>query len=286
MPAVLLVTCARHPSGDEDADLLVAALAARGVEPTWVDWRDPAVDWTRALAVVRSTWDYTDHRPAFLEWTRSVPRLLNPADVIEWNSDKTYLRDLAEAGVPTVPTGWSPPGSGVRLPSTPEFVVKPSVGAGSRGAGRFTADEADAALAHAAALQAEGCTVMVQPYLAGVDSAGETALIYVEGEFSHAIRKGPMLPEGVVHPYQSHALYVEEVITAREPSDAELAVGAKAVSLLRERLGADLLYTRVDLLPSPDGPLVVELELTEPSLFLTEAGGAADRFAEAIAARA
>jgi glutathione synthase/RimK-type ligase-like ATP-grasp enzyme len=283
MPAALLVTCADLPSGDEDADLLLTALERRGVEAQWVIWDDPAVHWGSALAVVRSTWDYTMRRGAFLRWAKAVPGLANPADVIAWNSDKTYLRDLAGAGVPIVPTSWAAPGAAVQLPGLGEFVVKPSVGAGSRGAGRFTPDRLTAAQEHVQQLHAQGCTVMTQPYLSDVDSAGETALIYFGGEFSHAIRKGPMLPEGVVHPHLSHALYVEEVITPREPSEAELAVGSKAISAMRERWGRDQLYARVDLLPSPDGPVVVELELTEPSLFLAHSAGAPDRFAAAIA---
>jgi glutathione synthase/RimK-type ligase-like ATP-grasp enzyme len=283
MPAALLVTCADLPSGDEDADLLLTALESRGIQARWVVWDDPAVQWGSALAVVRSTWDYTMRRGAFLRWAQAVPRLANPADVIAWNSDKTYLRDLADAGVPIVPTTWAAPGRAVRLPGVAEFVVKPSVGAGSRGAGRFTPDRLADAQEHVHQLHAQGCTVMVQPYLADVDSAGETALIYFGGEFSHAIRKGPMLPDGVVHPHLSHALYVEEVITPRAPSEGELAVGSKAISAMRERWGRDLLYARVDLLPSPDGPVVIELELAEPSLFLAHAAGAADRFAIAIA---
>src|SRR6266487_3842104 len=103
MPAVLLVTCAELPAGDEDGDLMCAALLDAGVDSRWVVWDDTGIDWSHNLAVVRSTWDYTNDRDAFLAWARSVHLLANPAEVIEWNSDKTYLRDLAAAGVPIVP---------------------------------------------------------------------------------------------------------------------------------------------------------------------------------------
>jgi hypothetical protein len=282
---VLLATCAALPGGDEDAELLGAALAARGIEARWQVWTDPAARWDGQLTVLRSTWDYTDAYDDFLAWTRGVERLLNPAPLIAWNTDKTYLGALSAAGVPCVPTCFAAPGEPVVLPEAGEFVVKPAVGAGSRGAGRFGSGQQAAALKHVAALHGAGFTVMVQPYLAAVDETGETALIYLDGEFSHAISKGAMLPRNVVHPASSYALYVEERIEPRLASEAELAAGAKAMAVLRERLGSEPLYARVDLLPTEAGPVLGELELAEPSLFLEHGVGAADRFAAAIAAR-
>jgi glutathione synthase/RimK-type ligase-like ATP-grasp enzyme len=283
MRPVLLATCSAFPDGDDDAARLRASLGALGVEARFAVWNDPAADWSSALTVVRSTWDYTLHREEFLAWTATVPALLNPAEVLAWNSDKVYLHDLEAVGVPITPTVSAPPGAALSFPDT-EFVVKPSVGAGSRGAGRFTDPAAGAR--HAAELHAAGRTVLVQPYLADVDAAGETALVYFDGEFSHAIRKGPMLTSATAHDLdETSGLFLDENISARTPSAAELAVGAQAVELIRRRFGP-LLYARVDLLPTPSGPVVVELELTEPSLFLTESAGAPDRFAAAIAARA
>lgn len=290
MPSVALATCRELPDGDEDAAVLNDALAAAGVEAQWLVWDDPAEAWKHDLVVVRSTWDYTGARDAFLAWAASVDRLANPVDVLVWNSDKVYLRDLAAAGVPIVPTVFAQPGEQIEFPAVDEIVVKPSVGAGSKGAGRFPVDDLDAARQHAARLQDAGRTVLVQPYLGGVDIVGERALIYIDGVFSHAITKGAMLPRGAVNPLDpgfSHSLFVEEQITPAEPSAAELALGAMAMTEIRHRFGTPLLYARVDLLPSPDGPMLVELELAEPSLFLTEGGaGAADRFAAAIARRA
>jgi glutathione synthase/RimK-type ligase-like ATP-grasp enzyme len=285
---VVLTTCAELPDGDEDGAALVTSLAARGVSARWQVWTDPAAPWAHDLVVVRSTWDYTRERDAFLAWAHSVPRLANPADVIAWNSDKTYLHDLADAGIPVVPTTFVAPGHSAPLPVSGEFVVKPSVGAGSMGAGRFAVDAVEAAHAHVATLHDAGRIVMVQPYVSDVDTAGETALIYVEGRFSHAIGKGAMLPPQMTNPLHevcSETLYMFEQVAAREPSAAELALGERVIRLLRDRLGSELLYARVDLLPTPAGPVVIELELIEPSLFLGYDAGAADRFADAIAAR-
>jgi glutathione synthase/RimK-type ligase-like ATP-grasp enzyme len=284
MRPVLLATCAAYPDGDEDAPALLAALGERGVDARLAVWDDPAVDWTAAVTVLRSTWDYTLRREDFLTWTATVPDLLNPRDVVLWNSDKVYLHDLANAGVPIPPTVVSAPGIAPAFPTDGEFVVKPSVGAGSRGAGRFT--DAGAAAEHAAALHAAGRTVLVQPYLGGVDEAGETALVYFDGEFSHAIRKGPMLTPSTAHDLDETAgLFVEENISARTASADEVAVGDQAVAALCERFGRALLYARIDLLPGPRGPVVVEVEVTEPSLFLAYGDGAPDRFAAAIARR-
>jgi hypothetical protein len=286
MKSVLLATCAELPKGDEDADLLVAALERQEVEARWAAWTDPQVGWDGGLVVLRSTWDYTRARDRFLSWVGGLDRVANQADVVAWNTDKIYLRDLLAAGVPVVPTSFADPGQPVELPDAPEFVVKPAVGAGSRGVGRFTADRRPAAIEHAAALHAANRTVLVQPYVEAVDTAGETALIYFDGRFSHAVGKGPMLPAGITHPVDGWELYVEERITARRPAPEELEVGTAAMQAIRDRFGADQLYTRVDLLPSVDGPVVVELELTEPSLFLGfGADDPADAFAAAIAAR-
>jgi hypothetical protein len=290
MPAVLLATCTELPDGDEDGALLVSALGDYGVSASWVAWTDPDVDWATGLVVLRSTWDYTANRDGFLSWVEQVPHVANDAAVVRWNTDKVYLDDLASAGVPTVPTTVARVGERVDFPDdVTEFVVKPSVGAGSRGAGRFLADQVDAAAEHAAQLHAAGRTVLVQPYLDAVDVAGETALIYVAGQFSHAVRKGPMLPAGVAHPVQGWELFVEEQITARVPERAELAVGSAALEVIRSRFAGDQLYARVDLLPTSAGPVVIELELTEPSLFLQYGRPGIDpamTFAAAIAERA
>ncbi len=135
---------------------------------------------------------------------------------------------------------------------------------------------------HVASLLSSGQTVMVQPYLDAVDQHGETALIYFDGVYSHAIRKGPMLRPG--HG-PSNALFVEEEIVPRTPSGAERAIAEEILDALPWSRH-DLLYARVDVIPGPDGaPRLVELELTEPSLFFAHAPGSATRLAERIVNR-
>jgi hypothetical protein len=289
-PRVALVTCVDLPELDPDDRLLLGPLAARGVRAEPVAWDAPGVDWARYdLAVLRSPWDYAPRRDEFVGWARNVPGLANPADIIEWNTDKRYLDSLSAVGVPTVPTRWVRPGENWAAPPGGEYVIKPAVSAGSQDTGRYDLSDAEhrgLAAAHVARLQAAGRLTMVQPYLAAVDTAGETALLFIAGPdgfaFSHAIRKGPMLtgPD-----FGVDGLFRPEKITPRTPSAAERAVAERALAAVPGGTGR-LLYARVDLIPGPDGrPVLVELELTEPSLFLSQTEGAAERLANAIAAR-
>jgi glutathione synthase/RimK-type ligase-like ATP-grasp enzyme len=269
---VALATCAEVPEGDEDAPALISALAARGVEASPAIWDDGGVDWTGFdLVVVRSTWDYAHRRADFLAWAETVPHVLNSAAVLRWNTDKRYLDSIPG----TISTEFFEPGDRFVAPDAP-FVVKPSVGAGSIEAARYDAGD-ERADEHVRRLHAAGKTVMVQPYVEAVDREGETALLYIGGELSHAVRKAAMLPRsGEV----GEGLYVEERITAAQPSPDELELGESALAAVPFDRD-ELLYARVDLLP---GPVVLEVELTEPSLFLGYGEGSAERFADASTA--
>ncbi len=284
MPRVAIATAAELPHLDEDGPLLLDALARAGVDAAPAVWDDDAVVWGSFDAVVvRSTWDYAPRRDAFVAWAHRVEAstmLLNPAAIIEWNTDKRYLGALAAAGVATVPTRFVAPAEPVELPTDGEFVVKPTISAGSRDTARYAPAERERAEAHVAVLHDAGRTAMVQPYLTEVDAAGETAVLFTGGAFSHAIRKGPLLlpGEGFVE-----GLFAPEDITPREASAAERALADRVLAAVPG--GSDqLLYARVDLLPGPGGePVLIELELTEPSLFLEHSAGAADQLAAGIA---
>lgn len=279
-PTAILVSCAELPSGDGDDDAVVPALSSLGFSVSWAPW-DSATDFSSADAVIlRATWDYASRRAEFLAWCESVPSLFNPAGVVRWNTDKSYLVELLDAGLPVVPTSLVEPGSPASFPAS-DFVVKPSVGAGSRGAARF-AGGADAS-AHVAALHAEGHSVLIQPYQSSVDTDGELALVYLGGIYSHAFAKGAMLGSDL----DTSGLYLaEQLAPATPPADAvALAEDAlDAASALLGILRAELLYARVDLVRGADGkPLLLELELTEPSLgFRQTDASAAVRFASAV----
>jgi hypothetical protein len=278
---------ARHL--DEDLAPLLAALADAGADAAVADWDDPQVDWTAfRLALLRSTWDYTERLPEFLAWaerTATLTRLVNPPPVIRWNTDKHYLRELARAGVPAVPTRFVEPGDSaaraladfLREERAREWVVKPAVGAGSRDAARYARAEERTATDHIERLLHAGRSVLLQPYLEQVDRHGETALIYFGGRFSHAIRKGPLLRRSTA---PTDALFAEEHIMPRTPAAEELRIGDRVLEAVPF---ATPLYARVDLIRAGDDePCLLELELTEPSLFFAQAPGAARRLADQL----
>jgi hypothetical protein len=264
-PRIVLAGCPALPEGDGDDDGLVWALRKRGLHARWLSWDDPEA-LEADLVILRAAWDYIDRLDEFLAWTKRVRNLLNPPQVVPWNTDKRYLADLADAGVPTVPSQFFAPGEKVRVP-TGEVVVKPAVGAGSVGALRFS-DHAEAR-AHAAALQADGRTVLVQPYDRRIKH-GETALVFLGGRQSHAFTKGPILPPpGQAPVFDESGTFAEETLTPADPDFELWDVGHAALAAAAAHLGigvGDLLYARVDVIGNRRDPHVLELEMVEPSL--------------------
>jgi O-ureido-D-serine cyclo-ligase len=158
--------------------------------------------------------------------------------------------------------------------------VKPAVGAGSRDTRRHPRAALPQILAHMRALLGARRSVLLQPYLPSVDRDGETALIYLDGVFSHAIRKGPLLPSGAP---ATAALFAAEEITPRAAGADERAVAERILAALPF---GTLLYARIDLIRGAAGePRLLELEITEPSLFLAHAPGSAERLAAATLQR-
>jgi hypothetical protein len=270
---VAIVSCAKARPLDDDLPSIQAAFAALRHTTTVVDWDDRSFDWAGVdVALIRSPWDYPFRHQEFLDWAAAVEqhtRLVHPARVLAWNTDKRYLTDLAAAGVEVVPTSFIDPGAAFDFPDG-GYVVKPTVSAGSKDTGRFAAGEDDRAAALVRRIQGSGRTAMVQPYLDAVDRDGEAALIYFGGRLSHAITKGQMLELGVE---PSEDLFQAEQIAARHATADEARFGQTVMDALP--LVADVgslidppTYARIDLLRDSDGHLrLLELELTEPGFF-------------------
>lgn len=275
---IALATSAEHATLTDDDRLLFAPLGRRGIEAVPHVWTGPpAVGFD--LVVVRSTWDYVPQRERFLAWADGCARLRNPASILRWNTDKRYLHALAAAGVPVVPTRFVAPGEAYEPPGV-EHVVKPTVSAGTRDTARFGAG-APASCAHVAALHRQGRTAMVQPYVASVDARGETALVYFGGELSHVLHKPALLPRGAA---AIAGLGSRSLVRPHAASADERAVAERVLDAVPGGRAA-LTYARVDLVAGDDGaPMLLELEATEPCLYLALDDGAADRFAAAIAA--
>ncbi|MEV7965043.1 hypothetical protein AB0O34_03555 [Sphaerisporangium sp. NPDC088356] len=261
---------------DDDREVLLATWKQAGIDGSAVRWDDPDADWAAFdAAVVRSTWNYVDRRQEFVDWAykvESATRLLNPAAVLERNTDKTYLRDFQQLGIPIVPTHWVSTDDAADLPAWEDYVVKPAVSAGARDTIR-TADVAEAK-AHAERVVAGGKVAMVQPYLDMVESEGETSLLFFGGKLSHAVRRDAMLANGTNAPRANHV-----GADLRDPAPDQLQLAERVLGAIPEKL----LYARVDLVRLPDGtPALIELELTEPYFYLASAPGASDRFTAAL----
>lgn len=293
---VLLATAAGAWELDEDAPALLDALRGAEVAAAPAVWDDPTVDWASApLVVVRSTWDYARRRDEFLQWAdrvASLTTLHNPPAVLRWNTDKRYLSDLVCAELPVVDTVFldherRPDEVATALRAewecAADLVVKPAVSAGSKDTGRFGPDDLEDAVALVSSIAASGRTTMVQPYLGAVDSSGETGLVYFDGAFSHAFAKGALLTDRGV---AEHGLFALETIEPRHATTDELRLADEVVAHTVERFGDVPLYARVDLLRGDDGtPVLLELELAEPSWFLATDPASSGRAAAAIAGR-
>lgn len=282
---------------------LIAALQARGAAVHRPVWHDPDVEWSAFdLALVRTTWDYTERRDEFVAWAAragELTRLWNPADVLRWNSHKSYLLELEDRGAPVVPTAWLGQGDRVGLAALladrgwSRAVIKPAVASGSRGMVRVAVDGATAppgadtiegageldltaGQAHLESLLARG-DVLIQPFLDAVVDRGELSVIVLEGQVSHAVRKLPRAGE-----YRIQETYGGRYVV--EDADAEVEALARWIV---DATGTELFLARVDLLEDATGAhQLAELEATEPDLYLGAAPHAADAIADAILRRA
>ena len=279
---VLLVTSSLLPDGEPGGELLVTALAERGLESRWVVWDDATVDWAGAdLVAVRSTWDYHRRTAEFLAWARKVQvetRLLNGAGVFAWNADKGYLVDLA-ADVPCVPTALLDDATLVRglqeaLDRWGEVVIKPRTGAGGVGV-VVAASLRDERL--------EGLTAapwVVQPVVGSVRTTGETSVYVLAGRAVSQVDKvvGAGGAQGEI---RVHELYGGRSVAVQLGSE-QGALAEDAVAAAAARWSVDLTYARVDMMRWADAWAVSELELIEPGLYLDVDPANAGRFADLV----
>lgn len=267
---------------DDSWPPLVEALAGEGINAQVAAWEDPSIDWGRYdVVTVMYAWGYVSAREAFLEWAEAAAALtavVNEPAILRWNSDKTYLQDLAGAGIPVVPTAWVPPGEAWEPPGA-DYVIKPTVGSGGLGAARYHSSPRHLADGHVRRLHDAGQTVMVQPYQARVDTAGETALVFIDGRFSHAVAKAALL---VADGGQTERLWEREVVAPGVATTDQRRIADDVMATVTARFGPTV-HARIDLVDDDRGrPEVLEVELVEPSLFLAAAPGSAGRLATAF----
>jgi glutathione synthase/RimK-type ligase-like ATP-grasp enzyme len=277
---VALASCVALPEPDADLSPLVRALRAAGLTTEVLAWDDPDADFGAArLTVLRSTWNYSEQPARFLGWVDRVAErstLWNPREVIRWNAHKSYLLDLEARGIPVVPTQLLRRGATTTLADVKrergwsDVVVKPAVSGGSRATVRVTGEALERGEAHFRALVARE-DVLVQPYLASVEGPGERALVWIDGEPTHAVRKAPRF------------------LGDAESVSAAVAIEADEADLARRAVASapgPLLYARVDMARDAGGsPRVMELELIEPSLFFVQSPAALERYVVAVQRR-
>ena len=255
---------------DHDLDVLSESLDA--INESWqiVDWDDPSVDWSLfSIVVLRSTWDYYKRLDEFTRWidsTAQVTRLYNSAEIVHWNLDKQYLAQLIAAGIPVMSTTFINSSSDIdEAQLQHDIIIKPTVSAGSNNTARHRSQPVDARQ-HIEKILASGTSVLLQPYQPSIDVNGETSLVYLGGSFSHAFRKGPIF-RGTEQVH--NGAFIDEEISARTASPAELTLGNQVLEHLAQRFTDSPLYARIDMVTNTSGvPEIMEIELTEPSLYL------------------
>lgn len=270
-----IVTYPGQPGGTADDRLLADAIRARGARVTFAPWSDPQVRWVDVdAAVVRTTWDYHLNAGAWHRWLAQVPvPLINPRATLIWNSDKSYLDDLARRGLPVIPTELIERGAPVgiaalcRARGWTDIVVKPAVGASSHGARRFAAGD-PAAQAHLAVLL-ESSRALVQPFQPEVETSLERSIVVIDGSVTHGFRKVPFSAGTDISSlgFQPHH---------PEPAEIELALAAVAAA------EGDVAVARVDMVPTAGGLRLMELELIEPHLELERCPAAVAALARCV----
>lgn len=282
MTDVLLATCSTWPEGEPGGGEIVRQLGCRGLSAAWVAWDDPAVDWSDARVVmIRSTWDYESRRDELVEWAGQVQQLttlVNTARVVEWNTDKAYLLDLARAGLPVVPTVAVDDELelAAAVATLERAVVKPRVGAGGRGVVVLDAESGGSEGLDTSRLQ--GGSWIVQPLVESVRTEGETSVFVLGGEVVSQVRKVPAAGEIRVQEWYGGR---EEAV---EVTHEAAAFARRTVTTAERLLGVALPYARVDLMRMPDGqPVLGELEVVEPGLYLDLVPGNAAAFAQVVA---
>lgn len=275
-PLVLLATCSGLAEGEPGHEALDAALDARGLDSRWVVWDDLDVDWSEAAVIaVRSTWDYDQRVGEFVSWAAGLgSALLNGHEVFRWNTDKRYLIDLHNTGLPVVPTVAVDTVEQVRAEAARLgiAVVKPRVGAGGRGL---------EVVRDPATWEPRGGRSgpwVVQPLVESIHHDGEMSVFVIVGHPVSQVDKLPSTADIRVH---------EQFGGTSRPvglaGDTAL-LATEAIAAVVDLLGGEIVYGRVDMMRHEGRLVVSEVEVTEPGLYLDVLPGNAEPFADAVAA--
>lgn len=281
MAHIAIATCEKQPALTPSDQLLADALARAGAEVAAAPWNGPFAPFASAdLTLVRSTWDYFDLADDFAAWigrAASAGPLVNSAEILRWNMTKAYLFELARAGAPVPPTLQTAPearaiAAAMDALDLEEAIVKPLIGGTASGLSRIRRHDADGLAKAAARLNGRA---LVQPFLPEIVSCGETSLIFLGGEFSHAILK--RAKAGDIRVQTDHGGTAEPVVAPDWAIDQGRAI-------LRHCPGHPA-YARVDVIIDDGAITLMEVELVEPELFFTYCPDGAAQLADLALAR-
>jgi glutathione synthase/RimK-type ligase-like ATP-grasp enzyme len=247
---------------DEDGDI-VRYLTEKGIVLDRVVWDDPQVDWSQYKAVIlKSPWDYHEKHAAFLQWIENLPvPVWNSAATVKWNSDKHYLKEVADAGLSVIKTKYISSSEElskqlfVALDSE-RLVVKPCISAGAKNTVILTPENLEALTPQVGSWLEEEA-YMVQPYVEQIQE-GEWSLLFFGGRYSHSLLKTPKEADFRVQHYLGGKVNYLQA-SERLIREAEEYVRTFA---------ADTLYARVDGVLIDGTFHLMELELIEPYLFI------------------
>ncbi|GAA4346873.1 ATP-grasp domain-containing protein [Kangiella taiwanensis] len=285
---IAIASCFDLPDWEKDDLPFFQELENVDIQYQVVPW-DSDINWSQFDAcLLRTTWDYQERIDEFMSWINHVSTqtdLINPKSIIEWNSHKRYLKDLQQAGITIAPSEWLTQGKQYDIQALmhqhgwEKGFIKPLIGANARECLPFDNNPkgiADAQKHVDRLTPAED--LVLQPYLANVESFGETSGIFFAGQYSHGTRKVPVQGDFRVQDDYGASDFGYQL------SDEELALAQKAIAFVTEKFSLPL-YARVDFLHHKDGAAYVnEVELIEPSLFFRHGGKDSCRlFAQSLA---
>lgn len=287
-----------------DDQLLVNRLRAEGYDVAPVCWGTPVEELSAfELLIVRSPWDYMDteqQRQEFIAWlntleARRIP-VENPVAVMRWLIDKHYLKYFQQAGAPAgiqiVPTDYIEPGEDFDFTETFQrlgpFILKPCLSAAARDLFHLRDLATIEALGPQIRALMEHSAFMCQPFLPEIQSEGEWSLIFLDGEYSHAVHKKPQAGGILVQAEQGGSLDFSE------PAPEMIAFALKVFDRLpkafqlvhpTQALTNTPLYLRIDIIPTAQGLMLSECEGVEPELFIRSKAESAALFCRGVARR-
>ena len=292
MTDVTLLTCQAYFKPDNitpyiqnilfEEQLLKSALENQGLTVDITYWNNPSYDWSKTRSLVfRTIWDYFERFDEFLLWLEEVrhqTQLINSYDLVKWNIDKHYLKELSEKGIKIVPTYFAQKNSQrnlaeiIELQQWNDVVIKPAISASAYKTFKILEETVNSNEKLFKDLLNQR-DMLVQPFINTIEKFGEASLMVIDGKFTHAILKKAKPGDfrvqddfgGTVHDY---------VPTKKEIEFAEMVI---------EKCKAKPLYGRVDIIwDNEKNVYLSELEIIEPELWLRNYPKSAQSIAEAV----